>query len=95
MVEDHGTPEAATPLAWTRGHREAGSRQRASGAKSPQLGSVEYVSWDECPPALQEGFSILPILERQQLNSRLCPLQRRRESTSSSVKMEEACVSKN
>ena len=21
-------------------------------------------SWDECPQALQEGFSILPILER-------------------------------
>ena len=22
------------------------------------------VSWDECPQAMQEGFSILPILER-------------------------------
>ena len=35
------------------------------------------VSWDECPHALQEGFSMLPILEKQELNSRLCPLQQR------------------
>ena len=61
------------------------------------------MSWDECPQALREGFSILPILEREELNSRLCPRQRRLEktqrerrgSTSSSVEIERACVSKN
>ena len=25
------------------------------------------MSWDECPQALREGFSILPILEREEL----------------------------
>ena len=53
------------------------------------------MSWDECPQALQEGFSILPILERQELNRRMCSLQRRRESTSSSMEIEGTCVSKN
>ena len=61
------------------------------------------MSWDECPQALQEGFSILPILERQQPKRRLCPLEQRRErteragrgSTSSSVEIEGTCVSKN
>ena len=60
-------------------------------------------SWDECPQALQEGFSILPIPERLELNRRLCLLQRRRErtqrawrgSTCSSVEIEGAFVSKN
>ena len=59
--------------------------------------------WDECPQALQEGFSILPILKRKQLYSGLCPLQRRREttqqalreSTTSVVKIEGTFVSKN
>ena len=61
------------------------------------------MSWDECPQTLQEGFSILPILEREKPKRRLCPLQRRRArtqqacrgSTSSSVEIEGTCVSKN
>ena len=44
---------------------------------------------------LHEGFSILPILKKQELNSRLCPLKRRRESASSSVEIKETCVSTN
>ena len=59
--------------------------------------------WDECPLALQKGFSILPILERKEPKRRLCSLQRRRErtqrallrSTSFSLKIEGICVSKN
>ena len=36
MAEDHGASEAGKLLrAWTRGHRETESRQRASGAKIP------------------------------------------------------------
>ena len=27
--------------------------------------------WDKCSQALQEGFSILPIIERKELNRRL------------------------
>ena len=61
------------------------------------------MSCDECPQALQQGFSVLPILESKEPNRRLCPLQRRRErtqracrgSTSSSVEIEGTCVSKN
>ena len=35
MAENHGAPEAGQlPRAWTRGHRETESRQRASDAKS-------------------------------------------------------------
>ena len=60
------------------------------------------MSWDEHLQALQEGFSILPILERYKLNRRLCSLQRRRErtqrasrgSTNSSVAIEGTPVSK-
>ena len=61
------------------------------------------MSWDGCPQTLQKGFSILRILKRWELNRRLCPLQQRwertqqawRASTSSSVEIEGACVSKN
>ena len=38
MAEDHGAPEAEQlPRAWPRNCRETESRQRVSGAKSPQL----------------------------------------------------------
>ena len=40
------------------------------------------MSWDECPLALKEGFSILPILETKEFNSRLCPLQQRQREHS-------------
>ena len=45
---------------------ETESRQRVSGAESVagQCRMRQKVSWDECPQTLQEGFSILPILER-------------------------------
>ena len=44
---------------------ETESRQRVSGAESVagQCRTKYEVSWDECPQALQEGFSILPTLE--------------------------------
>ena len=36
MAEDHGALETGKlSRAWTRGHRETESRQRANGAKSP------------------------------------------------------------
>ena len=42
MVEGHGALETAKlSRAWTRGRRETESRQKASGAKSPQLDSTE------------------------------------------------------
>ena len=42
IAEDHGAPEAGQLLkAWTRDRRETESRQRASGAESPQLDSEE------------------------------------------------------
>ena len=60
------------------------------------------MSWDKCPQALQEGFSMLTILKKE-LYRRLCPLQRRRQRTqrawrgrtSSSIEIEGTCVSKN
>ena len=67
MSEDHGAPEAGQlSKVWTRGRKEAESRQRASGAESVtgQCRMRRQVSWDECTDVLQEGFSILPILER-------------------------------
>ena len=60
------------------------------------------MSWDECPQALQEGFSILPILERDKSLTVGCVRysvdereHSERESTSFSEKMEGTCVSKN
>ena len=47
------------------------------------------------PAGAARRFSILPVLEEEELNSRLCPLQRKRESTSSSMEIEGNCVSKN
>ena len=42
MAEDHGATEAGPlPRAWTKGRTETESRQRASGAKRPCLGSAE------------------------------------------------------
>ena len=38
---------------------EAGSRSGGSGSGSAK---ILEVSWDGCPQALHEGFSILPIL---------------------------------
>ena len=67
MAEDHGAPEAGQlPRVWTRDRTETKTPQRASGAESVagQCRMRREMSWDECPQALQEGFSILPILER-------------------------------
>ena len=42
MAEDHGVPEAEQlHRVWTRGRKEAESRQRVSGAKSLLLDSAE------------------------------------------------------
>ena len=89
----------------TRGRRETESpkSERRKEFVAGQCRMRWDVSWDECPQALQQGFSILPILERQEPNRRLCPLQRRRERTqrvwrgrtSFSVEIEGTCVSKN
>ena len=58
------------------------------------------MSWVGWPQALREGFSILPILEREKCNRRLCLLQHSRENTASlmtkqrfSVETEGACES--
>ena len=50
------------PKAWTRDRKETESRQKSV---AEQCRMRREVSWDECPQALQEGLSILPILERQ------------------------------
>ena len=101
MAGDHGAPEAGQlPSTWTR---ESPKRERRKESVAGQCRMRWEVSWDECPQELQEGFSILPILERYEPKRRLCPLQRRREraqrawrgSTSSSVEIEGTCVSKN
>ena len=85
---------------------EVGEKQKASKKRASQ----RVRSWtvqDEMrgvlrriPQAPHEGFSILPILVREEFNKKLCPLQRRREraqrarrgSTSSSVETEGTCV---
>ena len=83
-----------SPRAWTRGRAETESpkSERRKESVAGQCRMRLEVSWDECPQALQERFSIMPLLE---LSSRLYPLQRRRGITSSSVEIEETCVSKN
>ena len=78
MAEDHGGPEAGQlSRAWTRGRRGVQRKLRVANREQIELpkskwckGSVagqcrmrSEVSWDECPQVLQEGFSILPILE--------------------------------
>ena len=64
MAEDHGPPEAGQlSRAWTRDRRETKiERRKESVARQCRMRSE--MSWDECPQALQEGFSILLILER-------------------------------
>ena len=67
MAEVDGAPEAGQlPKSWTRGRRETESFQRVSDAESVagQCRMRGKVYWDECPQALEEEFSILPILER-------------------------------
>ena len=83
MAEYHGATEAEQ-----RSGPEVVKRQRVAKEQAVQRvcswtmqNEIREVSWGECPQALQEGFSILPILERYKLNRRLCPLQRRRERT--------------
>ena len=42
MTKDHRAPEAGRlPKAWTGGHEETESRQKASDEKSPQLDNAE------------------------------------------------------
>ena len=75
MVANHGAPEAEQlHRVWTRGRTETESCQRL---RSWTVQNISKVSWDECPQALQEGFSVLPIPERLELNSKLCLLQLR------------------
>ena len=85
MAEDHGAPEAEQLLrVWTRGRKETKESPKSERRKESVAGQCRMrweVSWDECPLTLQEEFSILPILEREKPNRRLCPLQRRRERT--------------
>ena len=67
MAEDHGAPKAGQlSRAWTRGREKTESRQRVSGVESVagQCRMRWEVSWDQCAQALQEGFSILPILNK-------------------------------
>ena len=69
MAEDHGAPEAEQlPRVWTRGCREIESpkSERRKESVAGQCRMRSEVSWDECPQALQKGFSILPILKRTQ-----------------------------
>ena len=44
--------------------RESPKSERRKESVAGQCIMRLEVSWDECPQALQEGFSILPILER-------------------------------
>ena len=67
MAENHGAPEAGQlSMAWTRGRKEIESCQRTSGARvhnrtvQNEMRGVRK----QYPQALQEGFSILPILEK-------------------------------
>ena len=41
------------------------------------------MSWDECPQALQEGFSVLPILEIRTLKKAVSVAAYTREDTAS------------
>ena len=67
MAEDHGALEAGQiSRASTRGRgdRQSPKSERRKESVAGQCRMRQEVIWDECPQALQEGFSILPILER-------------------------------
>ena len=67
MAVHHGAPEAEQlPRVWTRGRKETESpkSERRKESVAGQCRMRLEVPWDECPQALQEGFSVLPILER-------------------------------
>ena len=82
IVEDHGTPETEQlSKVWTRDRREIESPKSKRCRVRSYTVQNEMMSWDGCLQALQKGFSILPILSRQELNSVLCLLQRRRKRT--------------
>ena len=63
MAEDHGAPEAGQlTRVWTRGRIETRESPKSEQRKESVAGQCRLrreVSWDECPQALQEGFSIL------------------------------------
>ena len=67
MAEDHGAPkDGQLSSVWTRGRRETESpkSERRKKSVAGQCRMRCEMSWDEYSQALQEGFSILPILER-------------------------------
>ena len=67
MAKNHGAPEAGLlPKTSTRGRkkRESPKSERRRESVAGQCRMKSQVSWDECPQAMQEGFSILPFLER-------------------------------
>ena len=56
-----------TPQGWdqrSERDRESPKSERRKESVAGQCRIKSEVSWDECPQALQDGFSILPILER-------------------------------
>ena len=66
-----GTPWSPRSRATPQGLDQRSQRDRESPKSERRKESVAgqcrmrcEVSWDECPQALQEEFSILPILER-------------------------------
>ena len=67
MAKDHGAPEAGQlSRAWIRGRRDRKlqkSEQRR--VRNWTVHDKMRGVLDGCPQALQEGFSILPILERE------------------------------
>ena len=58
-----GNFQGSGPEVWTR-YRESPKSERRKESVAGQCRMRLEVSWDECPQALQEGFSVLPILER-------------------------------
>ena len=67
MAGDHGAPAAGQlSRVWTRGRKETESpkSERREESVAGQCRMRSEVSRDECPQALEEGFSILPILVR-------------------------------
>ena len=84
MTEDHGAPEAGQlPRAWTGGRRETESPKSVRRKKSVagQFRMKYAVSWDECPQALHEGFSILPYLEIRAYQKAVSVVAKTREGT--------------
>ena len=84
MAEYHGAPEARQIPG---SEPEVVERQRVAkecSAERARCWTVQNQVRDvlgRVSQALQEEFSILPILKRYELNKRLCSLQRRRERT--------------